>query len=149
LSTSGADPELLRQRAREWLEIAATDRRGAAVMLDADPPLIAPAAYHCQQAAEKVLKSLLVGAGIFFRHTHDLDALGKLVAARHPALVRLVEPLAGWSRWAVAYRYPAESGPEPEPSIAELRAALEDIDRLAVEARQLIERSATDDKDAR
>ena len=39
---------------RGWLHKAAGDLRGAEVDLAANPPLTEDAAFHCQQAAEKV-----------------------------------------------------------------------------------------------
>jgi HEPN domain-containing protein len=37
-----------------------------------DPPLPEIAAFHCQQAVEKLLKGFLVLGGINFRRTHEL-----------------------------------------------------------------------------
>jgi HEPN domain-containing protein len=45
--------------ARRWIKKANEDRRSAVLILADDPPLLDPAAYHCQQAAEKLLKALL------------------------------------------------------------------------------------------
>ena len=33
---------------------------------------------------------------------------------------RLLDPIRDWTGWSVADRYPAEAGPEPEPSVQEL-----------------------------
>lgn len=41
---------------REWLLKAALDFRGARIDLDANPPLLEDALFHCQQAVEKALK---------------------------------------------------------------------------------------------
>jgi len=41
---------------RGWLGKAANDLRGARIDLDAVPPLIEDALFHCQQAAEKAIK---------------------------------------------------------------------------------------------
>lgn len=96
-----------------------------------DPPLLDVAAFHCQQAAEKLLKGFLVRARSDFGKTHDLVRLGHLVGTRFPAVAPLAEPMQDRTTWNIAYRYPAEAGPEPEPSVAELSRALEVIDRLA------------------
>jgi hypothetical protein len=42
-----------------WLEAAAEDRRVAATCLALDPPVRGAAAFHCQQAIEKLLKGFL------------------------------------------------------------------------------------------
>lgn len=39
---------------RGWLSKAADDLRGARIDLDANPPFIEDALFHCQQAAEKL-----------------------------------------------------------------------------------------------
>ena len=41
-------------------------------------------AYHCQQAAEKLLKGALVLAYVDFRKTHNLVWLGNLVISAFP-----------------------------------------------------------------
>ena len=113
-----------------WLRVAGSDRRVAQLCLDAAPAVLDSAAYHCQQAAEKLLKGFLVSAGVDFGRTHDLEHLGHLVSSLFPDVATLVNPFGAWTLWAVAYRYPDDPGPEPEPTPAELRAALDAIDRL-------------------
>jgi len=134
---SGAnDRAAVREVVEEWIASADADRGAVAACLASNPPLVTVAAFHCQQAAEKLLKGFMVLAGQRFRKVHDLVALGKLVRSRYPAaseVVRSVEPLTNWS---IAYRYPGMESPPP-PSIAELNAALETIDRLAAALRAL------------
>lgn len=66
---------------RGWLSKAANDLRGARIDLEADPPLIEDALFHCQQAAEKSLKALLTSHDSSFKKTHDLDELGSACLA--------------------------------------------------------------------
>jgi len=51
--------------------------------------------FHCQQAAEKMLKALLSDPGVVFRKTHELGALAEVLAISG-------EPLPGefetWTR---------------------------------------------------
>lgn len=42
--------------------------------------------YHCQQAAEKYLKALVVHFGITLRKTHDLEELLDLLSIRVPSI---------------------------------------------------------------
>jgi hypothetical protein len=42
-----------------------------------NPPLLDVAAFHCQQAAEKLLKGFLVHASVDFGKMHDLEKLGQ------------------------------------------------------------------------
>ena len=62
-----------RVEARRWLAIVAEDIDVAiaAVRL----PRLGASAYHVQQAAEKLVKALLVLSGEPFRRTHDMDDL--------------------------------------------------------------------------
>jgi HEPN domain-containing protein len=105
--------------------------------LPADPPLCDAAAYHCQQAAEKLLKGFLVRAGAHVRKTYDLHAPAGLVRPHFPALDDLLTPLQDWTTWSIAYRYPGEDGPEPEPSVEDLNRALDVIGRLETALRSL------------
>ena len=43
---------------REWLEKAALDLRGARIDIEAAPPLLEDALFHCQQAVEAVVSCL-------------------------------------------------------------------------------------------
>lgn len=134
---SGPDPADIWQEVLAWLRVAESDGRAARLCLTRDPPLSDVAAFHCQQAAEKLLKGFLVQANTGFRRTHDLDALVASVVARFPAVEKLASPMRRWTAWGVAYRYPTETEPEPEPSAAELNVALDLIERLATHLRSL------------
>jgi HEPN domain-containing protein len=46
------------QDTRAWLIRAHQDLRGADVDLEAAPPLLSDATFHCQQAAEKAMTGL-------------------------------------------------------------------------------------------
>jgi HEPN domain-containing protein len=116
---------------------AQEDARMARGLLDLNPPSFGGAAYHCQQAAEKLLKGFLVRDNIDFSRTHDLDRLGHAVAGRFPAVLPLVASMRAWTTWGVAYRYPGEAEPEPEPSVEELTKALDSISLLAAALRSL------------
>jgi HEPN domain-containing protein len=125
------DPADVRNSVLGWLRIARSDMHVARLCLGTDEPQRGIAAYHCQQAAEKVLKGYLVLAGIDFGKTHDLDGLGASVCAVFAEEEPLVRPARAWTNYAVAYRYPDEPALPPEPSAGELITALEQIARLA------------------
>ena len=63
------------EEAATWLSAARLDRDAAIACLAAKPPLALPAAFHCQQAAEKLMKGFLVLAAQPFRRTHDMAEL--------------------------------------------------------------------------
>jgi HEPN domain-containing protein len=114
-----------------WLTIAERDRRSVLLCLAADPPLPEIAAFHCQQAVEKLLKGFLVLAGVEFRRTHELAELGTAAAEQFPEIAPLVAIAESWTVWGVAYRYPSAEGPlETGPDRDELRQALRTIEEL-------------------
>jgi HEPN domain-containing protein len=76
------------------------------VLAAATPPLVAISAYHWQQAAEKLLKAMLIAAGVIAPRTHDVDALSVLVVAQYPGLAPSLMGLGPLTGWAVAPRYP-------------------------------------------
>ena len=112
--------------------MAEEDRRVAAICIAADPPLRDIAAFHCQQAVEKLFKGFLTLAGKRGGKTHSLEQLGAAAAATFPEIADLVAAAKGWSNWAVDFRYPARRGrAKPPPAEDELRQALDVIDALA------------------
>jgi len=58
-----------------WLAVVDDDLRQVANNLGGPMPSLSGAAYHCQQAAEKLTKALLVEAEIVFPKTDDIAAL--------------------------------------------------------------------------
>lgn len=105
---SADDPASIAQwgETRRWFEKAMEDRRMAAIALGADPPLLDPSGFHCQQAAEKLLKGLLVAAALTIPKTHDLERLASLVMPAYPQLAGLVDRLTSLTPWGTATRYP-------------------------------------------
>jgi uncharacterized protein len=129
------DPNARWNAVERWLRVAERDRRSVLACLAADPPLYDSAAFHCQQAVEKLLKGFLTLAGRRGGKTHSLEQLGALVQSSFPDIVELVAAAHGWSKWAWVYRYPEEDAP-PQPDEAEIRAALEVIERLSAALRE-------------
>jgi len=137
LSTNDPDVTELWQEVLAWIKVARADQRAATLCVQSDPPLHDVAAFHCQQAAEKLLKAFLVRANQDFGKTHDLAKLGYLVTMQFPSITPLVTAMQDWTAWSVAYRYPGEAGPEPEPSAEELSRAPDLIARLESALRSL------------
>jgi hypothetical protein len=133
---SALDDDRKREAAR-WFRIAIDDQAVAQVCLDKIPPSVGIAAYHCQQSVEKIVKGMLVVAGVHFPKTHDLRALADLAEVHFPAWRDLFTrgiPLTGWGH---AYRYPGLED-DPPPDAIELSSALTTIDQLAAHLRELI-----------
>lgn len=127
------DPTARWQAVQRWLAVADADRKAVALCIAAEPPLRSIAAFHCQQAVEKLFKGFLTVAGKRSRKTHSLSQLGVLAQESFPELGEFVAAVDNWSRWVAEFRYPG--GTEPEPDDDELRRALDVIDRLAASLR--------------
>ena len=105
-----------------WLKRAEMDLRIVRNCLDGPVPSLEGAAYHCQQAAEKILKAGLITAGVHPPKEHDLSELNALFPPGHP-LVPIFRPLEPLSAYISAFRYPDE--PDiPVPSLPEIEAWL-------------------------
>jgi uncharacterized protein len=124
------DPRARWQAVERWLRVAERDRRMALAALGSDPPLYDGAAFHCQQAVEKLLKGFLTLAGKRGGKSHSLEQLGVRAQQSFPDIADLVAVAHDWTKWATVYRYPEEA-PPPEPNEAQIRAALDVIDRLS------------------
>lgn len=107
---------------REWLQKALLDFRGARIDLDAEPPLLEDALFHCQQAVEKALKGYLAWNDIPFRKTHSLEELGASCEQVDPSLKEALDPAVPLTEFAWAFRYP---GDHPAPTQDEARQGLD------------------------
>lgn len=81
------DPAKQAEEARLWIAKADEDVAPVRLLLP-HPQLHGVAAFHCQQAAEKLMKAALVAAARPVRKTHDLDVLAGEVTAACPELAR-------------------------------------------------------------
>lgn len=111
-------PELT--EVRRWLEKVDHDRRTAESALALSVPVTDTAAYHCQQAVEKLFKAFLVWHESPFEKVHDLEVLARSCSRFDPAFDALVETVAPLTMYGVRFRYP---GPN-DPNVDEVRDAL-------------------------
>jgi HEPN domain-containing protein len=127
---SGADPAVLRAEAWRWLRAVEDDLDMVAAGLERGRPR--PAAFHVQQAAEKLLKILLVLAGATVPKTHDLERLIGLAGVAGHLPAGAADDLAALTSWVTIGRYPEpedEIVPNAE-EIAEARALLRPLEAL-------------------
>ena len=61
--------------------------------------------FHCQQAAEKMLKALLSDLSVEFRKTHDLGALMDILARSGEPLPGEFDSLDSLTPFSAVYRY--------------------------------------------
>lgn len=107
---------------RAWL-IKSQHDLGSAQKLSTGPdPYLDVAIYHCQQAAEKAVKGLLVFHDRPFEKTHDIEVLITLAGQYVPGLTSWVGVAIRLTPYATEYRYP---GGLLDPTPAEFQQALE------------------------
>lgn len=127
-----------KEEAARWLAIAMEDIRVSRACLDLFEPALGAAAYHCQQAAEKLLKALLIVAGVRPPRTHDLAELGRSAEPFFELGHDLIDRLVPLTEWSTTYRYPSDdpfSVVPPDPAV--ILTALVDVSRLADQLQNL------------
>lgn len=77
-------------------------------LLRAAEPLRDIVAFHCQQAAEKYLKALLVYHQVEFRRTHNLRELVDLLSGVAPEIALALDRAAILTPYGVDIRYPGD-----------------------------------------
>lgn len=111
---------------KRWLLKAQHDWSVVKKILAAGGEETDAAAFHCQQAVEKMLKAYLVNREIEFEKVHDLGRLldhCTVGDSRFDSLRDSVEPL---TLYAVAFRYP---GPV-DPSLENVESALRVVEQV-------------------
>lgn len=101
------------QEASAWFRKAREDLSLARLALPAN--LTDGAAFHVQQALEKVLKGLLAAADQELFKSHEIERLAALAHVHWPAIVVSPFLLKAVGDWYFASRYPDEEGPSPGP----------------------------------
>ena len=98
-------------RIKALMALASDDLRSAELLLERVPRL---AAYHLQQAAEKIAKALLVHDGVDPQRVHQIGRLAHELGSGHPLRPRLLE-LDRLTVYGTEMRYPQPSGRLPKP----------------------------------
>jgi len=109
-----------------WLEKAHHDRRVTELALAHKPPITDVAAFHAQQAVEKLLKAYLVYRREPFEKIHDLEELINRCLPHDPAFAGLRERVSALTPYAVRFRYP---GPG-DPTVEQVRSALSVVNEV-------------------
>ena len=92
-----------------------------------------PAAYHLQQAAEKLVKAELATAGLEPPHHHNIDMLARLLPPGHSRALALAAQ-ADLTSYNLTARYPSGEEIAPDPDPEELRRRADEIEALLNEA---------------
>lgn len=109
--------------ARQWLAKARNDLLNADNNLKAEEVPFDTVCFHCQQAAEKLLKAYLVGNGQPYPITHDLFLILEKILALKTDADQLRNSLAILMPYAVEIRYPDEWFMPSEQDAKEARDA--------------------------
>jgi len=91
----------------EWFDLAKMDLNSAEFLLDMRPVPVEIICYHCEQAAEKMLKGILVRFDIEPPRTHDLIQLCKLCCEADARFERLTDACLELTPYGVQVRYPS------------------------------------------
>lgn len=91
-----------------WLQLAEAVCRSPAPQIQAIRCRGDLCCFHCQHAAEKALKAVLVAHGAEFPKTHSLAYLTKLLSDCGVPVPDAVHSAAGLSEYTVESRYPDE-----------------------------------------
>jgi HEPN domain-containing protein len=121
-------PELA--EVRRWIEKAEHDLNTADVALAHRPSITDTAAFHVQQAVEKLFKAYLVWRAFDFEKVRDLEGLVDDCAKFDPDFLALKPDVAPLTGYAARFRYP---GPQ-DPTVATVNAIL----KVAAKVRQFV-----------
>ncbi len=110
---------------RDWIAKAQHDLTSARIILASEEGPTDTVCFHAQQAAEKILKALLIVRSIPFSRTHDIDILlDTLNDTELDAAFRDVSSIL--TSYAVESRYPGDFvDPEREDAAEAFRIATE------------------------
>ncbi|MEX2138646.1 MAG: HEPN domain-containing protein [Pirellulales bacterium] len=98
----------MKRATREWVRKADDDYRTATLLARNKEPLHDQLCFHCQQSAEKYLKSLLEESGLSVEKTHELEKLLNQLLPHHRSLRALRRGLVFLTNFAVNVRYPGD-----------------------------------------
>ncbi len=118
----------LRVEPEAWLATESVDLRAGRACLSVPDPIVTAATYHCQQAAEKLVKAALVRLEIDVPRSHHIDSLVMRIPRDLP-IRECLSPLGRFTAFATLYRYPGEAGDvSDEPAMEEVLGWLDEID---------------------
>jgi HEPN domain-containing protein len=98
----------LRHLVRDWLSKADLDCDVSARPASEGDRFRDIVAFHCQQAVEKYLKSILVRHQVEFRKTHDIERLLHILRAVQPSIAETLADAKWLTPFGVDIRYPGD-----------------------------------------
>jgi HEPN domain-containing protein len=116
-----------RDLARQWLAKARNDLLNADNNLKSEIVPYDTVCFHCQQAAEKLLKAYLVARGVQPPFTHDLLLLLQEILPYCADAETLRDDLASLMPYAVQVRYPDELSMPTAQDACEARQSTQSV----------------------
>lgn len=113
--------------ARQWVAKAKNDLLNADNNLKAEEIPFDTVCFHCQQAAEKLLKAFLVAHGYPYPITHDLLSILEKILLLNSEAEQLRDVLVLLMPYAVEIRYPDDGHTPAEADAREAREAAKQI----------------------
>jgi len=115
------------EHAERWIEKAKSDLLNADNNLAAQKVPYDTVCFHCQQAAEKLLKGVLVAHGYEYPITHNLFVVLEKVLEFDPSAESLRETLALLNPYSVEVRYPGDAWMPTPDDAKEARQAAQEV----------------------
>lgn len=125
----------------EWLEMAEMDLGAAEYLLGMRPVPVEIICYHCEQAAEKLLKGVLLQFDMDPPKTHDLVQLCKLCCGMDARFEQLADACVELTPYGVQVRYPSNL----ELDETDMSSALRECRRIYDFIRPMLALSETQD----
>ena len=120
--------------ARKWVMKARHDMLNVENNLKADVIPYDTVCFHCQQAAEKLLKAYLIGIGVAPPFTHDLLLLLEEILPSNQEAEKLRDSLAILNPYGVEVRYPDDWFMPTNEDVNEAWTAVNEVMILLQEA---------------
>ncbi len=115
------------EHAKRWVEKARSDLLNADNNLAAQEVPYDTVCFHCQQAAEKLLKGFLVAHGCEYPITHNLFVILEKVLEFDSGADSLRETLALLNPYSVEVRYPGDAWMPTPDDAREARQAAQKV----------------------
>jgi len=120
-------PEDEIQIAKQWAAKADNDLLDADNNLKSEKIPYDTVCFHCQQAAEKILKAYLIANQKPYPITHDLLLILEQILSLNPEAERLRDTLVILAPYAVEIRYPDDYFMPTDQDAAEARRAAAEV----------------------
>lgn len=117
--------------ARQWIAKARSDLLNADNNLAAQDVPYDTVCFHCQQAAEKLMKGFLVTHGCEYPITHNLFVILEKVLEFDPTADYMRETLALLNPYSVEVRYPGDAWMPTLDDAKEARLAAQEVMKWA------------------